>query len=240
MNQDFYLSTEEAVQKIMDEYKKMTSMFIHELRNPLSLIKGTLQYIEMKHPETKGYKYWGQLFELIDEMEKMMSDASMLNACATLKMEHTNLLNLIQGVVNNYKPQAENQQKQLSLKISPECESVITSYYCDPAKIRQVMSNLIKNALEATSPGNFIEIVISIDSVNARPMLSVQVNNNGPKIPEDQIGNILKPFVTYKKGGSGIGLALVKRIVDNHMGSISVFSTDALTSFNILLPLYES
>lgn len=240
MNQDFYLSTEEAVQKIMDEYKKMTSMFIHELRNPLSLIKGTLQYIEMRHPETRNYKYWGQLFELIAEMEKMMSDASILNACATLNMEHTNLLSLIQGVANNYKPQAENQQKQLSVRTSPECESVITSYYCDPAKIKQVMSNLIKNALEAISPGNFIEIVISIDSTKAHPMLSVQVNNNGPKIPEDQIDNILKPFVTYKKGGSGIGLALVKRIVDNHMGSISVSSTDDLTSFNILLPLYES
>ncbi|CRZ35750.1 histidine kinase/DNA gyrase B/HSP90-like ATPase [Herbinix hemicellulosilytica] len=238
MNHDFTLSTEEAIQKIRDEYKNLTSMFIHELRNPLSLIKGTLQYIELKYPEAKDYKYWGQLFELIGEMEKMMSDASLLNSCAVLNMNHTNLFNLIQGVVNNYKPQAENQQKQLSVRMSEDIESIISSYYCDPDKMKQVISNLIKNALEATSPGDFIEVVISIDSGQSRPMLSIQVNNNGPKIPEDQIENILKPFVTYKKGGSGIGLALAKRIVENHMGSISISSSETLTSFNILLPIY--
>ncbi|HPU62736.1 MAG TPA: HAMP domain-containing sensor histidine kinase [Mobilitalea sp.] len=239
MNQEYNLPTEEAIQKIREEYKNLTSMFIHELRNPLSLIKGTLQYIELKYPEAKDYKYWGQLFELIGEMEKMMSDASLLNSCAALNMKHTNLLNLIQGVVNNYKPQAENQNKQLSVKTSQDCKEILSSYYCDPDKIKQVISNLIKNALEATSPGNFIEVVISTDSYQSRPMLSIQVNNNGPKIPEDQIENILKPFVTYKKGGSGIGLALAKRIIENHMGSISVSSSEALTSFNILLPIYN-
>lgn len=237
MKQDSYSLTDDAVKKIMEEYKNMTSMFIHELRNPLSLMKGTLQYIEMKHPEAKNFKYWGQLFELIGEMEQMMSDASMLNSCAVLNMENVNLADIIHGVVNNYKPQAENQQKHLSIKISPECESAIRSYYCDPVKMKQVMSNLIKNALEATTSGDFIEVVANIDYTKSQPMLSIQVNDNGRQIPADQIEDIFKPFVSYKKGGNGIGLALAKRIVENHMGSISVSSTESLTSFNIFLPL---
>jgi len=240
MCQDINPTTEEAIKKVREDYKNMTSMFIHELRNPLSLMKGTLQYIELKYPEAKNYKYWGQLFELIGEMEQMMSDASQLNASAILNMSETNLLNLIEEVVNHYRPQAENQQKQLSVKTSPGCEAIIASYYCDSAKIKQVMSNLIKNALEATCPGNFIEIIIGIDSTKPRQMLSIQINDNGSPIPEDQIENIFKPFVTYKKGGTGIGLALAKRIIENHMGSISVSSTETLTSFNILLPLRES
>lgn len=240
MNQDINPATEEAIQKIIEEYKNLTSMFIHELRNPLSLIKGTLQYIEMKHPEAKNYKYWDQLFELILEMEKMMADASLLNASSTLNMNEANLLSLIQGVANSYNPQAESQQKQLSVKVSPEAESIISSYYCDSAKIKQVISNLIKNALESTSQGNFIEISISIDKTQTQPMLSIQINNNGQPIPEDQIGNIFKPFVSYKKGGTGIGLALAKRIIENHMGSISVSSSESLTSFTILLPVSES
>lgn len=240
MNQDINPATEEAIQKIIEEYKNLTSMFIHELRNPLSLIKGTLQYIEMKHPEAKNYKYWDQLFELILEMEKMMADASLLNASSTLNMNEANLLSLIQGVANSYNPQAESQQKQLTVKVSPEAESIISSYYCDSAKIKQVISNLIKNALESTSQGNFIEISISIDKTQTQPMLSIQINNNGQPIPEDQIGNIFKPFVSYKKGGTGIGLALAKRIIENHMGSISVSSSESLTSFTILLPVSES
>ena len=70
MNQEINPITEEAIQAIMEKHKRTISMFIHELRNPLSLIKGTLQYIEMKHPETKDYKYWNQIFELINDMEK--------------------------------------------------------------------------------------------------------------------------------------------------------------------------
>lgn len=240
MKQDLNPKSEEAIKILMEEYKRTTSMFIHELKNPLSLIKGTLQYIEMKHPETRSYKYWSQLFELIREMEKIMTDASLLNACTTLKIKDTNLLSLIQGVVNNYRPQADSHQKHLSIKTSPESKAVISSYPCDSAKIKQVISNLIKNAMEATSPGNFIEVVISIDSTKAIPMLSIQVNNNGQKIPSNEIDNIFKPFVSYKKGGTGIGLALAKRIIENHMGSISVSSTETLTCFNILLPLNKS
>lgn len=237
MSQEYSLTTEEVVQKVMEEYKKLTSMFIHELRNPLSLMKGTLQYIEIKHPEAKNYKYWDQLFELISEMEKMMSDASLLNSCATLNFSRVDLLGLIDGVVRNYKPQAENQQKRLSLTASEKSLPVITSYYCDPDKMKQVFSNLIKNALEATSPGDFIEIVIDIESSENVSMLSIQINDNGQQVPEDQIDKIFEPFVTYKKGGNGIGLALVKRIIGNHMGSITVTSSKELTSFKILLPI---
>lgn len=237
MNQDLIPTSEESIQKIKEEYKSTASMFIHELRNPLSLLKGTLQYIEMKHSEVKDFKYWSQLFELIQEMENMMSDASQLNSCTTLKTEFTNLKTLLEDVVQNYMPQADNQHKQLYLKISPESESIISSYFCDPAKMKQVLSNLIKNALEATSQGDFIEVSISMVSDQSRSMVSIQINDNGQQIPEDEIDNIFKPFVTYKKGGTGVGLALVKRIIESHKGSIHVSSTETLTSFTILLPV---
>ena len=57
MYQECSQMNDKAIQKIMDDNKRLTSMFIHELRNPLSLIKGTLQYIEIKHQEVKEYKY---------------------------------------------------------------------------------------------------------------------------------------------------------------------------------------
>ncbi len=237
MNQDSGNITDNAIQKIMEENKRITSMFIHELRNPLSLIKGTLQYIEMKHPETKDYKYWSQLHELIHDMELMMSDASLLNSGTVLTMQSTNLFELITTVAENFMPQAENQQKHLSVKASLECESVISSYSCDSGKIKQVLSNLIKNALEATSPGNFIEIILGIESTGTNPMVSIQINNNGLPIPESELDTIFLPFVTSKKYGTGVGLALAKRIIEGHLGRIHVRSTEALTGFTILLPL---
>lgn len=225
------------VQKIMDEHKQWTSMFIHELRNPLSLIRGTLQYIEMKHQEVKEYKYWDQLAELIHDMEILMLDASLLNNSNTLNIKNTNLLNLIYQVVNNYKPQADNQQKILIVNHTPECEATLSSYPCDPDKIKQVLSNLIKNALEATTAGDFIEIIIGLNTDDIASMLSIQINDNGLAIPEEELDTIFMPFVTHKTGGTGVGLALAKKIVEAHKGSIQLSSTKELTSFTLLLPL---
>lgn len=240
MYKDYEQQICKIIQKIMDEHKQITSIFIHELRNPLSLIKGTLQYIEMKHCEVKDYKYWSQIFELIHDMEHMLSDASLLNSSTNLNIEKTNLLSLINVVVENYMPEADKQKKTLKYKYDKECESVLSSYPCDAYKLKQTLTNLVKNALEATSEGDFIEILVSIDSIDTDTMLSIQINNNGPKIPEDDINNIFLPFVTHKTGGTGIGLALAKRIINAHMGCIKVSSCDDLTSFIILLPLPEN
>lgn len=237
MHQDFIQINDNIIQKLMDENKQITSMFIHELRNPLSLIKGTLQYIEIKHQEVKEYKYWNQLPELIHDMEILMNDASLLNSSISLNIKITNLWDLIHVVVDSYMPQADNQQKNLLYKPAPDCKTILSSYPCDSVKIKQVLSNLIKNALEATSAGDFIEIITSLDSTDTEPMFSIRINNNGCAIPEDELETIFTPFVTHKTGGTGIGLALAKRIIEAHLGSIHVSSTDALTEFTILLPL---
>lgn len=233
------MDEEEEIQYFMGDSKRNISMFIHELRNPLSLIKGTLQYIEMKHPEAKEYKYWSQLFELMQDMENIMSDASLLNSCTSPNKRPANLSSIIHDIVRNYMPQAKNQQKKLSIKENPECKSIISSYNCDSSKIKQVISNLLKNALEATLPGDSIEVIISQHSIDLIPMLSIQIANNGKPIPEDEIDNLFLPFVTHKKEGTGIGLAFSKYVIESHGGSIQVSSTEKLTCFTILLPLYS-
>ena len=237
MYQDYSQINDKVIQKILEDNKRLTSMFIHELRNPLSLMKGTLQYIEMKHSEVKEYKYWGQLSEIIQDMEHLMTDASLLNSITSLDIRDSNLLTLIQLVVDNYSPQADNQQKLLVFRHTTESEALASSYPCDSDKIKQVLSNILKNALEATGPGDYIELILSVSSTDKDPMLSIQVNNSGQPIPADEIDTIFDPFVTHKVGGTGIGLALAKRIIEAHMGSIQVSSTDILTGFTILLPL---
>jgi signal transduction histidine kinase len=230
---------ETVIQNILVDYKRTTSMFIHELRNPLSLMKGTLQYIETKHPETKEFKYWGQLQELVRDMETMMSDASQLNTCNNINKDNHNLLALLNSIMNNFMPQAADQQIDLAMELEDGCEAYFSSYPCDAAKLKQVFSNLIKNAFEATSPGNSIRISLRYlpGDEEILPKLSIRISNNGLPIPEDELQNIFVPFVTYKKGGTGVGLAIVKKIIELHYGSVSVSSDESLTSFTILLPL---
>lgn len=230
---------ESVIQTIINDNKKTTSMFVHELRNPLSLLKCTIQYIELKHPEAKEFKYWDQVQDLVDDMEAIMSDASQLNICNYIHKDNTNLINLVKNVIGSFMPQALTQKVALSLVITPGCESYFENYACDVVKMKQVLSNLIKNALEATKEGNYIRVDLAYleGECSAPSKLMIQIGNNGAPIPEDAMENIFTPFVTYKKGGTGVGLALVKRVVDLHYGSICVDSNEDLTSFTIQLPL---
>lgn len=230
---------ETIIQTIIEDNKKTTSMFVHELRNPLSLMKGTIQYIEAKHPEAKEFKYWDQLQELLGDMEQLMVDASVLNVCNHIHKDNTNLVVLINNIISSFMPQAYTKEIDLSVYIDPDSEAYFTSYSCDPIKMKQVFNNLIKNAFEATAPGDYIHISLNFLPGEA-PLpskLSIQISNNGQPIPEEVVENIFVPFVTYKKGGTGIGLALVKKIIDLHYGSIVVESNENQTSFTIQLPL---
>lgn len=230
---------EQLINSIKADHKKSTSMLVHELRNPLSLLKGTIQYIETKHPEARAFKYWDQLHELISDMENIMSDASLLNSYNLINKEEINLIHLIENVVNIFMPQAISNDIQLKYSVDNEYEALFASYPCDAIKLKQAITNLVKNAFEAVLPGNFIHIELKYlpPSDSSFAKLSISISNNGAPIPADVQENIFMPFVSYKKGGSGIGLALVKKVVDMHYGSIFLKSDDSLTVFTILLPL---
>ncbi len=230
---------EDIIQTITTANKNTTSMLVHELRNPLTLLKGTVQYIETKHPEVAEFKYWDQVQELIDDMERLMQDASLLNNTTLLNKEEVNLISLVNQIINSFMPQAISQEIDLAMNIAPGSEDYFRRYSCDGKKLKQVFINMIKNAFEATGSGNFIHIELSrLPEEADRPAkLSICINNNGEPIAQDALEKIFQPFVTYKKGGTGVGLALVKKVIDLHYGSVSVTSEDALTSFTILLPL---
>ncbi len=229
---------ESIIQTITAANKKTTSTLVHELRNPLALLKGTIQYIEMKHPDIKEYKYWDQVQDLINDMERIMQDASMLNNTTILNKENQDLVALMENIISSFMPQAITKEVELVLNIAPDSEAAFRSYSCDGGKLKQVFTNMIKNAFEATKQGDFIHIALAhLPGVADSPAkLSITLSNNGQPIPEEALELIFQPFVTYKKGGTGVGLALARKVIDLHYGSIEVTSNEELTSFTILLP----
>lgn len=229
---------ENIIQTITVANKKTTSMFVHELRNPLALLKGTIQYIEMKHSEVKEYKYWDQIQDLINDMERIMQDASMLNNTNLPNKEDANLIPLMENIISNFMPQAITQDIDLKMMVAPDSAAAFTNYHCDSGKLKQVFTNMIKNAFEATRSGDFIHIELAHlpHTADSPSKLSITISNNGQPIPEDALESIFQPFVTYKKGGTGVGLALARRVIDLHYGSILVTSNEELTTFTILLP----
>jgi len=90
----------------------------------------------------------------------------------------------------------------------------------DPVSIRQVLHNLIKNALEAIDAHGLIEISLHRVQKNNTDFIEIALYDDGPGIKEEQIEKIFEPYVTTKTKGTGLGLAIVKKIIEEHGGAI--------------------
>lgn len=222
------------INKTKENGQLLISQFSHELRNPLTLIKSTVQLIESTHPEARDFKYWTQLNEDINELEALLTDLSLYNNSEKVSIEKQDLLLLLNSVLSTFYPQAEQCGIHLSLTISDNDKPYFTQFPHDRIKIKQVLVNLIRNAFDATNPGNYIHVECKAISPTH---VTIEIQNNGKIIPQDEISTIFEPLVTYKIGGTGLGLAISSRIIKAHNGTIHVSSTEERTSFIITLPL---
>lgn len=222
------------INKSKENSNLLISQFSHELRNPLTLIKSTVQLIESMHPEASDFKYWAQLNEDINELEVLLTDLSLFNNSEKVSIEEQDLLLLLNSVLSTFNPQAEQCGIHLSLTIADNDKPFFTQFPYDRIKIKQVLINLIRNAFDATNKGNYINVQCKAYSPTH---ITIAIHNNGQMIPDDEISTIFKPLVTYKTGGTGLGLAITSRIIKAHKGTINVSSTEEKTSFIITLPL---
>jgi signal transduction histidine kinase len=220
--------------KSLDGCKNLSSQICHELRNPLTLIKSTSQLIESSNPEVQDIKYWEQLKEDIHELELLLEEFSTYNHSESVNRQSQNILLLLKSIVAGFQPAASQKDVDISLIIDDKDIPCYTLYSFDRIKIKQVVTNILKNALEATDKGDHIQVACSTeDSSN----LLITIKNDGSPIPGDILPTIFTPFVTYKTNGSGLGLAISSNIITAHGGTLSASSTEEETSFYIRLPL---
>ncbi len=201
----------------------------HELRNPLALIHSTLQIIGSHYPEIKTDPMWPQMIAEIQYMSQLLTDLSSLNKSQTLHCTVFDIRQVMNDLMERFSYKAENEGKCLKLKIETE-DTILEA---DRLKIKEMLLNLIQNALEATQCGDWIEV--GVRSKREEMILSVQ--DSGVGMDAQRCQTIFEPFVTYRMGGTGLGLSIVKSIADNHHGTIQVDSRpDEGTKFVIVLP----
>lgn len=223
------------IDRYAKECKQITSQISHEMRNPLTLIKSTAQLIESNHPEVTEIKYWDQLVYDINELETLLTALSNYNNSDILSIKKQNILLLLKSIISTFRPLAEQKKIHLSLSISDEEISYFTEYPMDQLKLKQVFTNIIRNAFEAVREGDYIKIECKV----SKNYLTIYIHNNGAMIPTEELGKIFSPWVTTKSGGSGLGLAISSKIISAHGGTIEAVSSTEQTSFMIQLPLYE-
>lgn len=148
------------------------------------------------------------------------------------QFRRTRLHEVIHETLELLGPELENR----GLKVRLEPARQLPDAECDPAQVKQVLVNLIKNAMQATKRGGTLTIATGATTEAA----SVSVTDTGTGIPPEQLARIFEPFYTTKERGTGLGLMVVQRILRDHGGRIEVDSRVGHgTTFRIWLPLAE-
>ena len=222
----------------------MAAILAHEIKNPLSGIRGAAQLLESSVSESDR-----ELPVLIrDEADRIRALVDRMEVFGEkpVAMEAVNIHRVLEHV-----RRLSRSGFAEGLRITENYDPSLPPVWGNRDQLVQVFLNLVKNAAEAiTNASGEGEITLATfyqpgvrlaAPGNARHLnlpLVVAVRDTGPGIPQDVEKNLFDPFVTTKSGGSGLGLALVAKIVGDHGGLIEVDSRPGRTEFRIFLPLY--
>lgn len=208
---------------------ELSKMF-HEIKNPLTLIGSSLQLIESEHPEVKTYRFWNQTIKDLHNLREFINELSDFQKVSNLQKTLISLFDFTEDLIDSTAGFLET----LKISLQLECEILDLDFVGDEAKLRQAVINLIKNAAESSPAGSAILLRISADT----QMLCMEVTDQGCGIGKECLSKIFEPFHTTKSYGTGLGLPIVKRIVDSHGGRLSINSTEgAGTTVQMFLPL---
>ena len=191
-----------------------------EIKNPLTPIQLSAERLQHKLADQLDEKSADVLqrstrtiVQQVEAMKRMVDDFSEYAKPSKKQLQHINIAILVQEVLQLYLLQA-------SVTFSTQIEADLPEVNIDPVSIRQVVHNLIKNALEAEATQ--IDCIIKQVRRNEVVLVEIAFHDNGPGIPEEQRENIFEPYITSKSKGTGLGLAIVKKIIEEHGGAIWV------------------
>ncbi|MCY8487515.1 PAS domain-containing protein [Bacillus atrophaeus] len=200
----------------------------HEIRNPLTAIKGFLQLMK---PTMEGNEhYFDIVFSELSRIELILSELLMLAKPQQHAFkEHLNLKKLISEVTALLETQAN--LNGIFIKTAFQRDSIFING--DQNQLKQVFINLIKNAVESMPDGGTVEI----DTTEDEHSVHVTIKDEGEGIPEKVLKRIGEPFLTTKEKGTGLGLMVTFNIIENHQGTIQVDSKpEKGTAFKISFP----
>jgi signal transduction histidine kinase len=217
------------------ELGTLTGGLAHEIKNPLSTIQLNLQLLlEDVRPDDPLYGRFASRISTVQReasrLREILDDFLRYAGRMELQLGRVELNALLDELVDFMSPQAQLQRVQLRLKRSE------TPVYAkaDPRLLKQAVLNLMLNGMQAMNP-NGGELILSATSAHGQ--CRIDVTDTGKGMSPDIQEKIFQAYFSLRKGGTGLGLAMARRIVDEHGGRISVCSEEGKGSvFSIFLP----
>ncbi|MBI2932845.1 MAG: two-component sensor histidine kinase [Planctomycetes bacterium] len=231
---------EEAARRAREEeqgalLEHLAGGLAHEIRNPLSTLSMNIQLLRedwanpVSEREQRGVRKLDTILHEIQRLEKVLEDLLRFAAGHRLRLERIDVNKLVDELLDFFTPHAEKTRVRLTRRLSPSLPAI----EADANLLRQALHNLLLNAQQAMPGGG--EIVVHTSA--KEHAVHVAVSDTGPGILPDVLPQIFNLYFSTKPGGTGLGLPMAKKIVDEHHGRIDVVSEpDRGTTFTVALP----
>lgn len=213
---------------------QLSAGIAHEVRNPLSSIKMSLQVLEKRmQPEGNDLKRFKIAQREVEHLERLVNDILMYAKPSEPVKQPSN----IEQIIDHALAMTENNIAEKHIRVGKNFSEGLPSLEADPAMLEQAFLNIYRNAIDAMEDGG----TLTISARHENNQICVAISDDGCGISPDDMPHIFNPFFTRKSAGTGLGLAQIKKIVDMHQGSIEISSEQGKgTSVVVIFPLGTS
>ena len=225
--------TELSKRERMAEIGNFSMMIAHELKNPLGIIKGSVDIIAKEGVKAQVSRTMMEYIQ--DEVKRLNRLVEDFLSFARPNPAHKSFVDINQLIhkIVNLIPLPEFKEKDITLTVKLAQE--MPEINVDEHQIYQTLVNIFNNAIQAISQKG----EITIKTEHEQDGISITFMDTGVGISDEEKGKVFEPFFTKKQSGTGLGLAVVKKIIDNHKGTITITDREGGgTVFSLWLPMY--
>ncbi|WP_077620609.1 ATP-binding protein [Bacillus sinesaloumensis] len=210
---------------------EMAAGIAHEIRNPLTSLKGFAQLMQDEKAPKMVSGYSGIMVSEIDRINTIVDEMLLLAKPKKLELTKQNITAILNEVVFLLDTQAILHNIRIKTAYDDDVKEVFIN--CEENKLKQVFINILKNSIEAIGDGGIIDISLYPKGRN----VIIRIADNGCGIPKDKLEKIGKAFFTTKEKGTGLGLMICQTIIQDHGGQMTIDSEENIgTTLEISLP----
>jgi two-component system sensor histidine kinase HydH len=213
---------------------KLAAGIAHEIRNPLSSIKGFATFFNERFKDMPEYQSTAKIMiQEVDRLNRVITQLLEFARPLEVIKKPVSIRPLIQLSLKIIEREAQSKNIRITTKFSPEINEV----HIDQDRFNQVLLNLYLNAVEAMEDGGVLSVALSREDDTQK--VRITVSDTGAGIKKEDMVHIFDPYFTTKQSGTGLGLAIVHKIIESHKGEVKIESEFGKgTTVTITLPQY--